>query len=76
MIEIVDQCQRIKIFGKNVLHPNVGFMWEIIDHMWDDPTSLCGMIPHSLIIILGVEISEERNVSNSAMFQEDPKAPW
>ena len=24
--------------GKNVLHPNVGFMWEIIDHMWDDPT--------------------------------------
>ena len=48
--------------GKNVLHPNVGFMWEIIDHMWDDPTFLCGMIPHSLIIILGVEISEERNV--------------
>ena len=37
-------------------------MWEIIDHMWDDPTFLCGMIPHSLIIILGVEISEERNV--------------
>ena len=50
------------VYGKNVLHPNVGFMWEIIDHMWDDPTFLCGMIPHSLIIILGVEISEERNV--------------
>ena len=52
----------VKQNGKNVLHPNVGFMWEIIDHMWDDPTFLCGMIPHSLIIILGVEISEERNV--------------
>ena len=51
-------CQK----GKNVLYPNVGFMWEIIDHMWDDPTFLCGMIPHSLIIILGIEISEEKNV--------------
>ena len=57
---------RLKIvdynLGKNVLHPNVRFMWEIIDHTLDDPTFKCGMIPHSLIIILGVEISEERNV--------------
>ena len=62
VIRIVVSIIVIRILGKNVLHPNVGFMWEIIDHMWDDPTFLCGMIPHSLIIILGVEISEERNV--------------
>ena len=28
----------LAILGKTVLHPNVGFMWEIIDNMWDDPT--------------------------------------